>query len=46
MRVPPYALTRLTGPTIHWSRSIAWMPWFMTAPPPSSFHVPRQLTSS
>ena len=36
------ALTRFTGPASHWRTSTAWTLWFMTAPPPSSFHVPRQ----
>ena len=36
------AQTVLIGPTSHTSRSMAWMPWFIRHPPPSSFHVPRQ----
>ena len=32
----------VTGPITHSNRSTWWMAWFMTAPPPSSRHVPRQ----
>jgi hypothetical protein len=46
IRLAAYALTRFTGPAIHWSRSIEWTLWFMIAPPPSSAHVPRQPPSS
>jgi hypothetical protein len=46
MRLAAYALTRRTGPTIHCSRSIAWIDWFMIAPPPSHRHVPRHPPSA
>ena len=39
---PAVADTRLTGPRNQSSRSMVWMPWFMSAPPPSSFQVPFQ----
>ena len=31
-----------TGPISHCKRSMVWMDWFISAPPPSSTQVPRQ----
>src|SRR5207247_9865069 len=38
--------TSTGSPRNHTSRSTKWCPWFITAPPPSSAHVPRQPAES
>ena len=40
------AETDRTGPMNHWSMSMAWIDWFMSAPPPSRSLVPRQAPES
>ena len=37
---PPTLIT--ASPTSHCRRSTEWIPWFISAPPPSSSQVPRQ----
>ena len=41
-KVAVWAVIERTGPMNHVSRSTLWIAWFISAPPPSSFQLPRQ----